>query len=230
MPRRALLWLGIATLAGCGHGVRSGEPQHEVKVLELDRSELTRVELKMGGGELRVSGGSTKLMEAGFDYTLPGRKPQVDYHSTGVRSDIEISESTGTFTNGNVAWTLQLNDSVLMDFVAKIGAGEARLNLGSLNLRSVEVNLGAGEVEVDLRGNPKRSYDVQIHGGVGQATVYVPSSVGISATASGGIGEINVRGLDKRDGRWINPLHENAPVTIRLDVKGGVGQIDLIAQ
>jgi uncharacterized protein DUF2154 len=230
MRRRALVLLGIATLAGCGRNVRPGEPQHEVKTLELDRSEMTRVELKMGGGELRVAGGSPKLMEATFDYNLPGPKPQVDYHSTGVRSDIEISEPSGTFTNGNVSWNLQLNDAVLMDFVAKIGAGEARLNLGSLNLRGVEVNLGAGEVEVDLRGSPKRSYDVQIHGGVGQATVYVPSSVGISATAAGGIGEINVRGLDKRDGRWINPLHENAPVTIHLDIKGGIGQIDVIAQ
>ena len=199
-------------------------------MVELDRSELTRVELKMGGGELRASGGSTRLMEATFDYNLPGGKPQVEYHSTGVRSDIEIFESAETFTNANETWNLRFNDSALMDFVAKIGAGEARLNLGSLNLRSVQVNLGAGEVEVDLRGNPKRSYDVQIHGGVGQATVYVPSSVGISATASGGIGEINVRGLEQRNGRWINPLHENAPVAIHLDVKGGVGQIDLIAQ
>jgi hypothetical protein len=117
-----------------------------------------------------------------------------------------------------------------MDLVVQMGAGEAHLNLGGLNLRSVAFKLGAGEVDVDLRGNPKRSYDVQIQGGVGQATVHLPSTVGISATAAGGIGEINVRGLEKRNDRWINPGHENAPVTIRLDVKGGVGQIDLVAE
>ena len=49
----------------------------------------------MGGGELRVSGGSPKLMEADFDYNDPGWKPQVEYHSTGVRSDIEISTAEG---------------------------------------------------------------------------------------------------------------------------------------
>ena len=117
-----------------------------------------------------------------------------------------------------------------MDLIAHMGAGEAHLNLGSLNLRSVDVNLGVGEADVDLRGNPKRSYDVQIHGGVGQATVHVPKTVGISAMAAGGIGDVNVRGLENRGGRWINPGHENGPVTIRLDVKGGVGQIDLIAE
>jgi hypothetical protein len=117
-----------------------------------------------------------------------------------------------------------------MDLVVKMGAGEAHLNLGSLNLRSVVFDLGAGELDADLRGNPKRSYDVRINGGVGQATIHVPSTVGISATATGGIGEINVRGLEQRNGRWINPGHENSPVTIRLDVKGGVGQIDLVAE
>jgi len=230
MLRRTLLTAGIAVLAGCTDGVRTGPPEHETKVLELDKSELTRVELKMGAGELRASGGSPKLMEADFTYNTPGWKPQVDYHSTGVRSDIQISHPPGTAPHGNSTWDLRFNDSVLMDLVVQMGAGEAHLNLGSLNLRSVAFNLGAGELDVDLRGNPKRSYDVQINGGVGQATVHLPSTVAISATAVGGIGEVNVRGLEKRNGRWINPLHENAPVTIRLDVKGGVGQIDLVAE
>jgi hypothetical protein len=230
MVRRTLLTVGIAALAGCGDAVRLGPPVHETKVLELDKSELTRVELKMGAGELHISGGSPKLMEADFTYNVPGWKPQVEYHSTGVRSDIEISHPPATVAHGNSTWNLRFNDSVLMDLVARLGAGEARLNLGSLNLRSVDVNLGVGEAEVDLRGNPRRSYDVQVHGGVGQATVRLPSTVAISASAAGGIGEINVRGLEKRNGRWINPGHENSPVTIRVDVKGGVGQIDLVAE
>jgi hypothetical protein len=243
-----LLAVGIAVLAGCTDGVRIGPLEHETKILELDKSELARVELKMGAGELRVAGGSPKLLEADFDYNVPDWKPQVAYHSTGVRSDIEISDSPGavplekstrrvwTFTRSSQtassppSWNLRFNDSAAMDLVVKMGAGEAHLNLGSLNLRSVAFDLGAGEVDVDLRGTPKRSYDVQINGGVGQATVHVPSNVAISATAVGGIGEVNVRGLEKRNGRWINPLHENASVTIRLDVKGGVGQIDLVAE
>jgi len=234
MTNRLLLTLAITTaiamLAGCSDRIRIGEPVHETKVLELDKSEMTRVELKMGAGELRVTGNSPKLLEADFDYNSPGWKPEVEYHSTGVRGDIQISNSASAAPHGESKWNLRFNDSVLMDLVVKMGAGEAHLNLGSLNLRSVAFNLGAGEVDVDLRGDPKRSYDVQINGGVGQATVHLPSSVAISATAVGGIGEVNVRGLEKRGGRWINPLHENAPVAIRLDVKGGVGQIDLVAE
>jgi uncharacterized protein DUF2154 len=229
MLKFMLLTAGILVLAGCDENVHRGPMEHETKTLDLDKSEVTRAELKLGAGEMRVGGGAAKLMEGNFDYNDPGSKPQVEYHSTGVRSDIEIQPS-GTAQHGESKWDVRFNDSVGMDLVVKMGAGEAHLNLGSLNLRSVAFDLGAGQVEADFRGHPKRSYDVRINGGVGQATIHLPKSVGISATAAGGIGEIHVSGLEKRNDRWINPGHENDPVNIRLDVKGGIGQIDVIAE
>ncbi len=127
-------------------------------------------------------------------------------------------------------WDLHFNDKLPIDLVAHLGAGEAHLNLGTMNLRSLEVNMGVGQVELDLRGNPTRDYNVEINGGIGQAVVHLPSSVGIVATAAGGIGNIEVHGLEKRDGRWINAGHEHSAVTIHLDVKGGIGNITLTAE
>jgi hypothetical protein len=221
----------ILLLTAC-ETARTGPTQHESAHFDLDKAEMTRVELRMGAGELNVSGGSAKMAEADFTYNVASWKPNVDYHSTGVRGDLQISQPEGSGGIGNTEyrWDVKLNDGVLMDVVTKLGAGDARMNLGSMNLRSVELNIGAGEVTMDLRGAPKRSYDVRIYGGVGQATVYLPKSVAIDATAKGGIGEVNVRGLEERNGRWINPTQENSPVTIHLDVKGGVGQIDIVAE
>jgi predicted membrane protein len=87
-----------------------------------------------------------------------------------------------------------------------------------------------GEVHVDLRGAPKRSYDVRINGGVGETRVYLPRSVGISANAAGGLGSISVNGLEKRGERWINAGHENDPVQITVDIKGGIGEVQVTAQ
>ena len=70
--------VGFVLLAACNQDGQIGREERETKILELDKSELTRVELKIGGGELRVNGGSSKLMEADFDYNTPGWKPQVD--------------------------------------------------------------------------------------------------------------------------------------------------------
>jgi hypothetical protein len=111
-----------------------------------------------------------------------------------------------------------------------MGVGEADLNLGGTDLRSLEIKMGVGELRLDLHGVPKRSYDVRIHGGVGEAHVRLPKSVGILATAKGGIGDIHVTGLEQKGRYYVNPGHENDSVIIRVDVTGGVGEISLIAE
>jgi len=231
MKHYTALVASVLWLTGCG-AVHTGPTQHESAHFDLDKSELTRVELTMGAGELNVDGGSARLADAEFTYNVPDWKPRVDYHSTGVRGDLVIEQPRGVggFGDTEYRWDVKLNDNVQMDVVAKLGAGEARMKLGSMNLRNVELNIGAGEVKMDLRGNPKRSYDVRIEGGVGEATIYVPRSVGVEATARGGIGEIQVSGLEKRNDRWINTSQENSSVKIHLDVRGGVGQINIIAE
>src|SRR5262249_14954995 len=116
-----------------------------------------------------------------------------------------------------------------LDFRVEFGAGEGHLNLGSLTLRTVEIEMGAGALNVDLRGHPASDYSVRVRGGVGECTVYLPKGVGIAATASGGLGEIAVTGLRKSGDRYVNDAYDRAAVRIRLDVHGGVGSIKLIA-
>src|SRR5690242_14354908 len=183
-----------AFMTGCDPSrIPRGEPRHETRSIDLDKTEMLRVELHFGAGELRLSGGSPKLLEADFNYDGGYAKPIVDYRASSFRGDLRISQSRNFsgFNNGDYKWDLRLNDKVATDLVAHLGVGEVHLDAGSLNLRSVEVHMGVGELVLDLRGTPKRSYDVEIHGGVGEATVYLPKSVGISARTTGGIGDIN---------------------------------------
>jgi predicted membrane protein len=93
----------------------------------------------------------------------------------------------------------------------------------------VEVEVGVGEVQVDLRGKPKHDYDVRIRGGVGEATVRLPSDVGVYAEARGGIGEISAPGLRHDGERYYNEAYKKSPITVKLDVQGGVGSIKLIS-
>ena len=66
--------------------------------------------------------------------------------------------------------------------------------------------------------------------GAGDTTIHLPASVGISASTSGLVGDTNVSGLEKRDGRWINPRANGSPVTIDLDVKHAIGDLRLVAE
>lgn len=229
---RALLAAAAIALGGCVDFEATGPERHESQSIDLDKAEMARVELKMGAGELTVDSGSPKLMDADFAYNIPSWKPIVNYSSTGFRGNLTIQQPSGSHggSHADYKWNVRLNNTIPMDVEAELGAGEARLNLGDLNLRSVRVNMGVGEVRLDLRGKPARDYSVEINGGVGQATVYLPADTGVIANAAGGIGNISVSGLEKRNGHWINPAHENAPVTIHVDVHGGVGEIRLVAE
>lgn len=230
-----ILIASVITCSGClavhtgGDGVR--ELKTETVNIDRGKAEMVRVDVRMGAGELRIEGGSEKLMEGRFTYNVPFFKPVVRYDATGFRGNLTVEQTTEKEVRlGDVknTWELQLNNETPMDFVLHMGAGESKLNLGSLMLRRVEVHMGVGELKMDLRGNPPaRDYDVDIKGGVGEATVYIPKNVGAIVHATGGIGGIEVTGMHKDGSAWVNDEYGKSKVTIRVDVKGGIGQINL---
>ena len=220
-------------LTGCVVNVRDAGPTEYVKKdIERDKSEMVKVDLHMGVGELRLDGGAKKLMEGDFSYNLPSWKPDIRYTTTGVHGYLTVDQPDTHSIGNNVhsKWDMRLANDVPIDMQVKFGVGEAHLNLGALNLRSVDVNIGVGEIHMDLRGEPKRNYDVHIRGGVGEATVYLPSNVGIYADAHGGIGGLDIRGLHKQGGHWESEDYDKAKVKVNVDVRGGVGEIHLIAE
>jgi hypothetical protein len=234
-PKAAILAVAVALLSGCEmNGRPVGPSEHLTKSVEMGKFESARLELKMGAGELRMSGGSSKLAETDFDYNVPLWKPRFTSHISGLRADLKVEQPTGGGFVGDVEykWGMRLNNHVPWDIVTNLGAGEAHLALGSVALRNVEVHMGVGHLDLDLRGTPQRSFDVEINGGVGEAQIYLPRNAGISATAHGGIGEIDVEGLEKHGDRWTNAewLRSPSGVSIRLNVNGGIGSIRIVAE
>ena len=217
--------LVAVSVAACGGTVRTGEMRHETAIIDLEQTDSARVELSMSAGDLIVKGGTPKFVDAAFTFNVDAWKPVVEYHP----GSLSIKQPSGGSGSGRTEnrWDVKLTDQIPLDVVASLGAGDATLELGGLNLRNVNVNLGAGDVTVDLTGEPKRDYSVSVLGGVGDATVKLPKNVAISATARGGIGDISTSGLEQRDGVWINPDNVGAPVTVTVSVSGGVGSIRL---
>ncbi|HTW65328.1 MAG TPA: toast rack family protein [Bryobacteraceae bacterium] len=226
----SLLSAAMLFSAACTPEFRPGPERTETRNIDLDNSQEVRVELKMAAGELRVHGGAAKLMEAHFVYHRLRLRPEVTYHSNDSRGELTVEEPGSIHSGANsYRWDLTFNDQKPLDLEVSCGAGETHLNLGDLTLRRVNVDMGVGQLRMDLRGEPKSDYDVSVNGGVGRATIYLPSNVGIEAEAEGGIGGIHVSGLEKRDGRWVNAALGHAKTRVRVDVHGGIGEIRLIA-
>ena len=221
-----VLWTGCLVVS---HSP-TGEMRDDPVSVDLGSAQRADVELDLGAGELTVHGGAQKLVEGTFDYNVPDWKPKVLTSSNGVHTTVTIKqpEHVRLGANQHYAWNLALSNKVLTDLTLNCGAGQARLHLGDLDLRSVNVHIGVGEVDLDLAGHPTRDYEVNISGGIGQATVHLPQEVGIRAEAHGGIGDIHVTGLEKRGDHYENNLYDNAKVNVRLKVDGGIGEIRII--
>jgi hypothetical protein len=232
MTAKYLLLPGLIGLSACMMHERTGPMEYSNTTLDLDKSELVHVNVQMGAGDLRVTDGAQKLLRGDFAFNMPEGKPEVNYTTSGGTGTITIKQADkghSLIGNTKFRWDLQLNNKVPMDFELHFGAGQARLDLGSLQLRGVVVHIGVGELELDLRGQVKHSYNVAVHGGVGQATVRLPADAAIHAEAHGGIGSINVRGLQNHDGYWESEAWNKSENKIRVEVTGGIGEIKLIA-
>jgi hypothetical protein len=229
---RALLLFALVMMCGCNVGgdfVSTGETRRESKAVAQGAAQSVQVSLTMKAGELKVAGGAAQLMDADFTYNVPDWKPEVRYDVSGGVGNLEVEQPGSGSSSGNSrnSWDLHFNNKTPMEMNINMGAGRAAMTLSGLALTKLELNMGAGETTVDLTGDWKKDLSAQIHGGVGRATIKLPNEVGVRVVAHGGIGRINASGFQKRDDAFVNDAYGKSPVTLQIEVEGGVGEINL---
>jgi N-terminal domain of toast_rack, DUF2154 len=208
-----------------------GKMQRESQAVDLKNAQSARAQLKMGAGELYLTGGADQLMEGEFSYNVSEWKPKVSYDVSDKKGELVVkqgsAEGAGLSGDARNEWNISLNDEVPTDLVVQMGAGESDLDLDSLTLTGVDLQMGAGKTTVDLTGDYAQSFDASIQGGVGEATVLLPSDVGVKAKAEGGLGKINAEGLKRVGNSYVNDAYGESDTNLSVDVKGGVGEITL---
>jgi hypothetical protein len=225
----AAVFLGSCGAQGQGEGV--GEMRNESRSVQPEDAKTVRAHLTMGAGELKVGGAADALMEGEFSYNVGDWKPQVDYDVSGENGDLSVEQGSGD--DGRLGggarneWDLRFNDEVPTDLVVEMGAGESDLDLDSLTLTGLDLEMGAGKTTVDLTGDYAQDFDASIEGGVGEATVLVPSEVGVRVHAEGGLGKINAEGFQREGEAYVNEAYGDSDVSLNVDVRGGVGSINL---
>ena len=225
-----------AVLAGACGMQPGGTPQvgkmhHESRSVDPENAQSVRAQLKMGAGELNLTGGADRLMEGDFSYNVADWKPKVSYDVGGDKGELVVRQggSKGSNLTGEARneWDIRLNDEVPTHLVVQMGAGESDLDLDSLTLAGLKLQMGAGKTTVDLTGDYAQGFDARIQGGVGEATVMLPSEVGVKAKAQGGLGKINAEGLERVGDSYVNDTYGESDVTLDVVVQGGVGEINL---
>jgi N-terminal domain of toast_rack, DUF2154 len=207
-----------------------GSLQRQSQSVDVDEARSVRADLRMGAGEFNLTGGADRLMEANFSYNVADWKPEVNYEVSGDTGELSVTQDiiagvpVGEARN---EWDIRLNDEVPTDLNVQMGAGESDLDLDSLTLTGVTLHMGSGKTTMDLTSDYARSLDASIEGGVGKATVLLPSEVGARVSAEGGLGKINAEGLRREGDLYVNDAYGDSEVTLDVHIQGGVGRITL---
>lgn len=223
--------LAALLLASCSSSddVKVGELRTESKSVELGDVKSVSVKIKMGAGDLKVTGGAEKLLEADFAYNVAKLKPEVEFTDgtlvlqhpevRGYRSPQDIKD----FRN---EWDLRLNNDVPMNLSLDMGAGTSDLQLAGLSLTGLDILLGAGECMLELSGDWARDLDVTINAGAANITVRLPRDVGVRVEVAA-VGMIESSGL-KQDGYvYTNEAYGTSEVTLHINIQAGIGRINL---
>jgi hypothetical protein len=225
--------LAALLLTGCGSRARVGELRTESQSVELGDSESVRVEINLGAGDLEVTGGAEKLLEAGFTYNVSELKPEVDFSNGTLvvkQPDVDglpVLRDINGFRN---EWDLRLNDELPMDLRVDMRAGSSDLQLVGLPLTGLDVSLGAGESTIDLGGDWARDLNVSIDAGAGNIDVRLPEDIGVRIEVDAGVGRVDAPGLTKDSNVYTNAAYGVSPVTLRVYMQAGIGQIKLIIE
>ena len=203
-----------------------------VEMRELQGAKSVSANLRLGAGQLNVSGGSAHLVNANFHFDRKWDNPTVDYHVSDGKGYLEINQNSGhvSFGPSNNTWDLNFTDEVPLELRVEMGAGQGNLRLRNMDVTNVELQMGAGQVQLDLTGPRNSNLNVIVKGGIGQAAIRLPKDVGVMAHASGGLGSVRTEGMHEHDGEYTNDAYGKTPHKIMLEVQGGIGEIELIQE
>jgi predicted membrane protein len=214
------------------HQSDDNQELQDVKVVKAEGADQVKVKLSIGAGKLRLTSGSSELMLAGFIYTDPRWKPQIDYKKDGNSGSLSIKQPSTKDININdddkYVWNLKFSNKIPLDFKIECGAGLSEIKLGDLNVNSFSMAMGVGKTELDLRGEWKKSTKIELDGGIGHTKIYLPKNVGVVLNVDKGIGSLEFSDLTQKDKtHYTNKLAETSDIILNINIKTGIGRIEI---
>jgi hypothetical protein len=204
-----------------------------VQSIDLPGIESAQVRVEMPAGYLKLSAGADKLLEGTFDYDESNGKPTFSHEIHGKQGQVTLTQEDSHIhflRHGGNNWILGLNKNLPMELKIDMGAGRGDFQLSGLSLTKLDIQVGAGQIMVDLTGDWKKNLDARIEGGVGQAIIRLPETVGVRVHATSGIGSIRAPDLQRQDDYYVNSAYGKSPVTLQVEVEKGIGAIQLISE
>lgn len=204
--------------------------------IPLDSATAGTVRITMGAGEVSVRGNApaTALMEASVFSPAPEWQPDLITSVNGSEKTVTLIEKGHQgkewfAVHSPNSWEVRVSETVPVNLNVEVGAGDSRLELGSLNLASLVVSNGAGDTEIDItryRGGP---FDAVIHNGVGDLTLRIDKTGNTRILMHHGVGDITTSGIVQTDETYTTAGFDPALPVNEIAITQGVGSVQLEA-
>jgi len=245
----------LTLAAGCGHLAEpiGRDPVDAQFVFPREGARSADVQL-LTNGDLSVRGGSCSLLQARARYDAKRANAKTEYaldengqavvevelmgnSGRGGNMDLGVCLSTelpiglrATSTLGDVG--LDLSGVQIRGLGATVGTGDLDVDFGDASVAqaSIELQAGTGGIDVDAkRSTWTGTNEIEIAAGTGDVTVYLPRGVGLRVEVQSGIGDVDVRGLERDGDAYKNSLAASSDNVIAVEIEVGTGDVTVIA-
>ncbi|MCX8025557.1 MAG: toast rack family protein [Thermanaerothrix sp.] len=225
-----LIWLGLLMLLALACTIEL--PLPEIKMIAPQTYEVNEpypnqepaeLLIRMGAGELTLSGGANNLVEGKIEYNVEGWAPKIQREGREVR--IEQGVKSASFSRGvqNLInrWELELGDRPI-DFALEAGAYDGNLDFSEVPLTRLKISDGASKVRVVFNvPNPEVMRSFTYETGASNITLKKLANANFEEmTFKGGAGNftLDFSGKLQRDARvWIDSGLGNMTIIVPAD-------------
>jgi hypothetical protein len=218
-----LIAVGAGLLLGDGIGATMlGRRVRSVdRAIPVDGAREAHLEIRHGGGSLRVDPGSDRLtlLRGTFRGGVRDR-----IRRRGDRLEVRLESEGGRWLGwGSRRWDLELAPGIPISIDLQIGASDSALDLSALTVPSLDVHTGASHTRAVL---PERGETaVRIQAGAASVDLVVPAGVAGRVRFQGGLASRKVdESRFPRTGNEYRSLdYETADNRVDVEVQGGAG-------
>lgn len=234
----AMIALMAVALTGCytvpiERDDRLGTTEEQISVAR-EGAESLDAQVTMGAGRLMLGpdAGSETVLTGTVAYpkSWPVRS---EYSVEGTEGTLRFTQERGAFPVGDTdnTWDLKLSEGLPTRLAVTLGAGEADVKVGKLDLDDLQFTLGAGETTIDLTGPRTRDLPVSIQAGIGSLRLVVPSDVGVRISGrNDGLGTFDANGFMADGNSWVNDAWSESGPKIDIDLQRGIGEVTVEMQ
>lgn len=235
-----LLALSIPAFTGLTDSARAATSEQQT--VPRDAATSVGAELDMDFGILKIdpaAAGSTDLFVGDFTfdddewrpevvYQLDGQTGVLDVQQPGDFGDLDFNDFDDIGQNDGNRWDVQLAPGVPLDLEVDLDTGSSELNLGGLDVRTLDVETNAGEITIDLTGADwQQNLDAAIDSEAGTITLIVPADASVRIDADTTLGDVDADGFERDGDAYVTAAYDDAAPTLRFDINTTVGEINL---